>query len=47
VPGIEPLVTILTDSDRMPYITLTGRWCDVLNVHAPNEDKSDVMKDSF
>jgi hypothetical protein len=30
-------------SDRMSYIILTGRWCDisVLNVHAPTEDKSD------
>jgi hypothetical protein len=28
-------------SDRMPYIILKGRWCDimVLNVHAPTEDK--------
>jgi exonuclease III len=36
-------------SDRMMYITLKGHWCDitVLNVHAPNEDKYDVMKDSF
>jgi exonuclease III len=35
-------------SDRM-YITLNGRWCDtfVLNVHAPTEDKDDVIKDSF
>jgi hypothetical protein len=35
-------------SDRMSYITLKGRWCDiiVLHVHAPSEDKEDVM-DSF
>jgi exonuclease III len=36
-------------SDRM-YITLKGRWCDiiVLNVHAPTEDKDDDdKKDSF
>jgi exonuclease III len=35
-------------SDRMSYITLKGRWCDiiVLNVHAPTEDKDDI-KDSF
>jgi hypothetical protein len=34
--------------DRMSYITLNGR-CDitVLNVHAPTEDKDDVIKDSF
>jgi exonuclease III len=36
-------------SERMSYITLRGRWCDifVLNVHATNEDKDDVIKDSF
>jgi exonuclease III len=36
-------------SDRMSYITLKSRWCDiiVLNVHDPNEGKVDVMKDSF
>jgi hypothetical protein len=33
----------------MSYITLKGRWCDiiVLNAHAPAEDKDDVIKDSF
>jgi hypothetical protein len=33
----------------MSYITLKGRWCDIiiLNVHAPTEDKNDVIKDSF
>jgi hypothetical protein len=36
-------------SDRMSYITLKGRWCDiiVLNVHAPTEDKADIIKNSF
>jgi exonuclease III len=36
-------------SDRMSYVTLKGCWCDiiVLNVHAPTEDKDDVIKDSF
>jgi hypothetical protein len=35
-------------SDRMPYVTLRGRWCDIAqNVHAPTEDKSDETKDSF
>jgi hypothetical protein len=36
-------------SDRMSYITLRGRWCHiiVLNVHAPTEDKTDDVKDSF
>jgi isopentenyldiphosphate isomerase len=36
-------------SVRMPYIILRGRWCHVivLNVHAPTEDKTDDVKDSF
>jgi hypothetical protein len=36
-------------SDRMSYITLRGRCCDiiVLNVHAPTEDKIDDTKDRF
>jgi hypothetical protein len=36
-------------SDRMSYITLRGRWCNiiVLNVHAPCEDKGDDAKESF
>jgi hypothetical protein len=36
-------------SDRMSYILLRGHWCQVivLNVHAPTEDKTDVVKDSF
>jgi hypothetical protein len=36
-------------NDSMSYITLRGRWCDiiVLNVHAPTEDKCDDTKDSF
>jgi hypothetical protein len=36
-------------SDRNSYITLKGRCCDinVLNVHAPNEDTDDDIKDSF
>jgi hypothetical protein len=35
-------------SDRMSYVTLKGRSCDiiVLNVHAPTEDKDDVIKAS-
>jgi len=35
--------------DRVPYIVLRGRWCNiiVLNVCAPNEEKSDDSKDSF
>jgi hypothetical protein len=35
-------------SDRMSYIFLKGRWCDIVfNVHAPTEDKDDDIKDSF
>ena len=36
-------------SDRMSYIVLRGRWCNiiVLNMHAPSEEKSDNSKDSF
>jgi exonuclease III len=36
-------------SDRMLYITLRGRWCNiiVLNVHETCEDKGDDEKDSF
>jgi hypothetical protein len=36
-------------SDRMSYIILRGRWCDiiVLNVHAPIEDKIEGIKDRF
>jgi hypothetical protein len=36
-------------SDKMSYIIQRGRWCHiiVLNVHAPTEDKTDEVKDSF
>jgi hypothetical protein len=36
-------------SDRISYIILRGRWCDiiVLNVHATTEDKIDDIKDRF
>jgi Endonuclease/Exonuclease/phosphatase family. len=36
-------------SDRVSYITLKGRWCDIilLNGHAPSEDKDNDIKDSF
>jgi hypothetical protein len=36
-------------SDSMAYILLRGPWCHtiVLNVHAPTEDKTDDVKDSF
>jgi len=31
----------------MSYITLRGLWCDILNVYAPTEDKTDDTKNSF
>jgi hypothetical protein len=36
-------------SDRMSYIILRGRWCNitVLNVHAQTEDKIYDIKDRF
>ena len=36
-------------SDRMSYIVLRGRWCNiiVLNVHALSEEKSYDSKDSL
>jgi hypothetical protein len=36
-------------SDRMSYIILRGRWCNIIvvHVHAPCEDTSDDIKDSF
>jgi hypothetical protein len=36
-------------SDRMSYIVVRGHWCHaiVLKVHAPTEDKTDDVEDSF
>jgi exonuclease III len=36
-------------SDRMSYIILRGRWCNIFvaNVHTPCEHMSDDVKDSF
>ncbi|PNF15784.1 hypothetical protein B7P43_G10425 [Cryptotermes secundus] len=36
-------------SDRISYIILKGRWCDiiVMNVHAPTKDTIDDIKDRF
>jgi hypothetical protein len=36
-------------SDRMSYIVLRGRLCNiiVLNVHAPTEEKGDDSKHSY
>jgi hypothetical protein len=47
--GISAIKKVEFFSDRMSYVALRGRLCDiiVLNVHAPTEDKSDDMKNSF
>jgi hypothetical protein len=36
-------------NDRMPYINLKVRWCDIieLNVDAPTEDKDNGIRDRF
>jgi hypothetical protein len=36
-------------SDRVSYIVLRGRWCNIiaLKVHALSKGKSDDSKDSF
>jgi hypothetical protein len=36
-------------NNRMSYIVPKGRWFNIifLNVHAPSEEKSDDLKDSF
>jgi hypothetical protein len=36
-------------SDRMSYIALRGRWCNIIdpNVHAPSEMKRSDSVDSF
>jgi hypothetical protein len=36
-------------SDRMSYIMLRVHWCNIIvvNVHAPCEDTSNDIKDSF
>jgi hypothetical protein len=46
---ISAVIRVEFVNDRMSYITLKGRWCDiiVLNVHEPTEDKDDDIKDSF
>ena len=44
-----PIWRVKLDSDRMSYLVLRGRWCNiiVLNVHAPSEEKSDDSKRQF
>jgi hypothetical protein len=36
-------------NDRISYIILRGRWCNsiIVNMHAPCEDTSNNIKDSF
>ena len=36
-------------SDRLSYIVLKGCWLHIIvvNVHAPSEEKSEEVKDSF
>ena len=36
-------------SDRVPYIVLRGRWCNIifLSVNAPSQEKRDDSKDRF
>jgi hypothetical protein len=46
---MSPLMGVQFFTNGMSYITLKGRWFNVivLNVHAPTEDKSDDTKDKF
>jgi exonuclease III len=46
---ISPVKRVEFVNDRMSYIILRGHWFHiiVLNVHAPTEDKTDDVKDSF
>jgi len=46
---VSSVKTVELVSDRMSYIVLRGRWCNiiVLNVDEPCAEKSDDSKDSF
>jgi hypothetical protein len=46
---ISAVKTVDFVSDRISYIILRGRWCDIiiLNAHAPTEDKIDDIKHRF
>jgi exonuclease III len=46
---VSPVRRVEIISDRMSYIILRGRWCNiiVLNVHTPCENKGDDVKDRF
>jgi hypothetical protein len=34
-------------TDRMSYIVQRGRWCNIVVLNAPTEEKGDDSKDSF
>jgi exonuclease III len=46
---ISAVIRVEFVSDRISYIIVRGRWCDiiVLNDHASTGDEIDDMKDSF
>jgi hypothetical protein len=46
---VSAVKTVEFVSDRMSYIVLTGRCCNIilLNAHEPSEEKSDDSKDIF
>jgi hypothetical protein len=46
---ISAVIRVEFVSDKMLYVTLNSRWCDiiVLNVHAPTEDKDYDIKDKL
>jgi hypothetical protein len=46
---ISAIIMVKFVSDRMSYIILNGRCCDIilLNVHVPSEDKVNDIKYSF
>jgi hypothetical protein len=46
---ISAVGRVETVGEKMSYILLRSRWChsNVMNVHAPTENKTDDVKDSF
>jgi hypothetical protein len=46
---VSAVRTVEFVSDRISYIILRGSWCNIIvvNVHAPCEDTSNDIKDSF
>jgi hypothetical protein len=49
IPTELPVKRVEFVNDRVSYIVLRGRWCNVivLNVHALSKEKSDDSGDSF